>query len=204
MAKKQKTEEDIAAFRARVVEAATRIFVEKGPEQVTMRAIASELGVSAMTPYLYFKDRDAIFLAVRLSALTRFADSLEAETEGLDPIAASRAVSSAYTRFALGDPMTYRLLFDFGVLRSDEAPELSEATQRARRTMTGYVERMIEHGIVVGDATTIGAMFWVAMHGSVMLELSSTLGDSIDPEALRRTLFQTILAGLRADAPLSH
>ncbi len=50
MAKKAKTEAEIARFRESVCDVATRLFIERGPQNVTMRQIASEVGVSPMTP----------------------------------------------------------------------------------------------------------------------------------------------------------
>ena len=42
-----------------------------------MRQLAAELGVSPMTPYRYFEDKDAILAAVRTRAFDRFAEALE-------------------------------------------------------------------------------------------------------------------------------
>ena len=48
---------------------AERLFAEHGVEAVTMRQLAAALGVSPMTPYRYFKDKDAILAAVRARGL---------------------------------------------------------------------------------------------------------------------------------------
>ena len=78
MPKKPKTDQEIAAFRERVCEVATELFVERGPDNVTMRQIAAGVGVSPMTPYRYFQDKDEILATVRAAALDRFAAALEA------------------------------------------------------------------------------------------------------------------------------
>ncbi|HEY3889596.1 MAG TPA: helix-turn-helix domain-containing protein, partial [Caulobacteraceae bacterium] len=59
------TDNDLARFRDRLCDVAERLFAEHGAEAVTIRQMAAELGVSAMTPYRYFKDKDAILAAVR-------------------------------------------------------------------------------------------------------------------------------------------
>ena len=71
------TTTDLADFREKLIAAATKIFADKGREGFTMRELATELGVSAMTPYRYFKDKDEILAAVRADAFDRFADALE-------------------------------------------------------------------------------------------------------------------------------
>ena len=65
------TETDVADFRERLCVAAERLFAEKGPDAVTMRQLASELGVSPMTPYRYFQDKDDILAAVRTNGFNQ-------------------------------------------------------------------------------------------------------------------------------------
>jgi AcrR family transcriptional regulator len=71
------TDDDVAGFRERLCEVATRIFVEKGRDGLNMRTLAAQLGVSAMTPYRYFRDKEEILAAIRARAFSRFADQLE-------------------------------------------------------------------------------------------------------------------------------
>ena len=105
------TESDVAEFRERLIAAAERLFAEHGPDGVTMRQLASALGVSPMTPYRYFKDKDAILAAVRASGFARFASAMEGATaasaDGLDR---SQTTGRAYVRFALENQDAYRLM----------------------------------------------------------------------------------------------
>ena len=52
------------ARRAKIVEAALRLFSARGFRGTTMEAIASEVGMSKVTVYGYFPDKDAVFEAV--------------------------------------------------------------------------------------------------------------------------------------------
>ncbi len=79
---------DIATTRERLATAATKLFARHGYDAVTMRAVAAELGVSAMTPYRYLGGKDELVALVRAQAFTRFAEALEAATApARDPIA---------------------------------------------------------------------------------------------------------------------
>src|SRR5215469_938635 len=107
------SETDVADFRERLCEAAERLFAEKGPDAVTMRQLAAELGVSPMTPYRYFQDKEDILAAVRTNGFNRFADALEgAFASPGDVRAKSSAVGEAYMNFAFEHPQTYKLMFD--------------------------------------------------------------------------------------------
>ena len=44
------TDEDVTDFRERLIETAERLFAQRGEGGVSMRLLATEVGVSAMTP----------------------------------------------------------------------------------------------------------------------------------------------------------
>ena len=179
------TETDIAGFRERLCELATRIFVERGPANFNMRLLASELGVSAMTPYRYFKDKDEILSAIRARAFGRFADQLERAlaTPGTPPDK-SAAVGRAYIRFALEEQTCYRLIFDFAEPKGPQVPELAQAEARARATMTDHVRLMVDGGYFEGDPELIGHIFWASLHGVVVLHLAGKLDGDTDLDML--------------------
>jgi AcrR family transcriptional regulator len=191
---------DVADFRERLCEAAERLFAERGPDAVTMRQLAAELGVSPMTPYRYFEDKDDILAAVRANGFNRFADSLErARASATGARARGAAVGEAYVTFALEHPHSYKLMFDFNQPHVEQYPELVAAGQRAQKTMTAYVEDALAEGLMSGDPAEIGLMFWAAIHGAVILELAGMLPPG-GARHLYRGLDATLMRGMRPDA----
>ena len=194
------SETDVADFRERLCEAAERLFAERGPDAVTMRQLASELGVSPMTPYRYFQDKDDILAAVRTNGFNRFAEALEA-ARSLPGNARSRgsAVGEAYVDFAFAHPNTYKLMFDLNQPLDDSHPELIAAGRRAHDNMSGWVRDLVDAGHMKGDPEQIGAMFWAATHGVVVLEMAGKLppGSAHD---LHHRLSSTLAKGLAAGA----
>ncbi len=194
------TETDVADFRERLCEAAEQLFAERGPEAVTMRQLASELGVSPMTPYRYFKDKDDILAAVRTNGFNRFAETLEHARDGAQSVRAKgAAVGEAYVSFAFAHPNTYKLMFDLNQPLDPGHPELVEAGHRAHRQMSAWVEDLVGAGELQGDPEEIGAMFWAATHGVVVLEMAGKLpqGTALD---LHHRLASTLARGLARPA----
>lgn len=198
------TETDIAGFRERLCELATRIYVERGPENFNMRLLASELGVSAMTPYRYFKDKDEIMSAMRARAFNRFADQLERalETPGTPPEKSS-AVGRAYIRFALEEQTCFRLMFDFAEARGNPVPELAAAEVRAKATMTNHVRMMVKEGYFNGDPDLIGHVLWAGLHGVVVLHLSGKLYGDIDLFTLLDEVRRVLRGAYAVRSPVS-
>jgi AcrR family transcriptional regulator len=169
---------EISDFRDRLCDAAERRFAEHGAEAVTIRELAADVGVSPMTPYRYFKDKDAILAAVRARAFDRHADALEQAHDALpadDPIARANAIGEAYVRFALDNPEAYKLMFDIQQPSAGDYPDLVRAGDRSRATMTRHLRGLIEAGLMKGDPGLIGHLYWSALHGPLMLHFSGML-----------------------------
>ena len=193
------TQTDVADFRERLCDAATRLFDAKGLAGFTMRELASELGVSAMTPYRYFKDKEDILAAVRARAFTRWSEKLEAAFAGAgSPTEKSRAVFEAYKGFAFGEPAAYKLMFDLSQPDESAFPDLVAANTRARKTMTAYVRELADARILEGDPDLIGHVFWASLHGAVVLKLAGKLGpDGYDFDRVSGEAFRLLSEGYR-------
>lgn len=195
------SETDVADFRERLIAAAERLFAEHGPDGVTMRQLASALGVSPMTPYRYFKDKDAILAAVRASGFARFATAMEAATKASpEGVAFSESTGRAYVRFALENPDAYRLMFDLSQPNETDYPELVAASRRARAMLIRHAEGLVAAGEAKGDPVMIAHILWASLHGGLVLQMAGKLSPEVDPSALRREAFATLLRGLKAGA----
>lgn len=199
------TETDVADFRDRLCQAAAGIFAEKGLSAFNMRDLADRLGISAMTPYRYFKNKEEIFAAVRARAFSRFADQLEiaSATPG-SAIEKSAAVGQAYVQFALQEQAYYRLMFDLSQPHGEIVPELSLQEQRARATMTEHVRLLIDEGIFEGDAELIGQVLWSALHGVMVLHLAGKLREPEFSAVLAETMRVLSNAYRTAPVPAAH
>lgn len=175
------TEIDISGFREKLCALATKLYVERGPENFNMRLLASEMGVSAMTPYRYFRDKDEILSLIRARALSRLADQLERALAGPGTLPdRSAAMGRAYVRFALDEPTCYRLIFDLTGPEGLAAPEMVEAEARGRAALTDHMRMMVDHGYYKGDPELIGHVFWAGLHGLVVLHLAGKLDGDFD------------------------
>jgi AcrR family transcriptional regulator len=193
------SETEIGAARQRICATAERLFAEHGPDAVTMRELARELGVSAMTPYRYFKDKESILAAVRANAFDGFAAALERASR-VSGNAAERAdaVGRAYLDFAFSKPHAYKLMFDLSQPDDGRFPDLDRAGQRARQTMTGYMHALVSGGFLAGDPETLGQIFWATVHGLIVLHLAGKLKPKPDFATLHRAAMSLLARGARS------
>jgi AcrR family transcriptional regulator len=194
---KSLSQSEIDDFRARLISVAERLFAEQGREAVSMRQLAQALGVSVMTPYRYFKDKDDILAATRASGFDRFAEALETAYDSVaDPVQRARMVGAAYLTFAFENPAAYRLMFDLTQPNEENYPELARAGERARKTMSAYVESLLRAGQLVGDPEIVAHVCWAAIHGLVVLKLADKIAPHISFDRLWQEMSRALNVGL--------
>lgn len=187
---------DIDDFRERLCVVAERRFAEQGYAGVTLRGLAADLGVSPMTPYRYFRDKEAIFAAVRAAGFRRFADAQEAAfASERDPGRRLRALGRSYLAFARREPHAYRIMFEMNPLaRPDDHAELTLQQRRGWEPLRRAVDDAVCSGLVAGDPAHVAHVVWAGMHGVVSLHLAGTyarLGEDVEHvvDALETVLF---------------
>lgn len=74
--------------REYIIDAAEKLFLDKGYENVPMSDIAEAVGVNRATLYLYFKNKDTLYFAVLLRGLNlmrgAFQDAVQEDQNGLE------------------------------------------------------------------------------------------------------------------------
>ncbi len=156
--------------RTAILEAATELFEEQGPDRLSMRQIAKQIGYSATTIYHHYEDKDALLQAVCTAGFDEFGSLLEDAASRSDSFADRiRAVGATYVDFALAHPMHYDVMFvrpkPWTLPDGGEDPSflglvaLIEAGQRS-----GEARPM--------DAREAAARLWSALHGVVSLALA--------------------------------
>jgi AcrR family transcriptional regulator len=174
------TQADVANFRSRLCDIAAQLFAELGYEGFNMRELAKRLGVSAMTPYRYFKDKDSILSDVRAGAFAKFADRLREAAPG-----DGAALGNAYAQFAIQHQPLYRLMFDFS---RGTAPAAQD--RRVRAIIIDHVRIQLERGAITGDAEILAVVLWSALHGIASLYLTGQLSEEEFHTALGQTMRQ--------------
>jgi len=100
-------------LRAALLDQAERTLREQGSEQLSLRELARQVGVSHGAPRRHFADRQALLDALAQAGFARLGDELRAalDAAGDDYQARFRATATAYVRFATRDAALLELMF---------------------------------------------------------------------------------------------
>ena len=97
--------------RLKLVEAAERVFGEKGFERASISDITREAGVALGTFYVYFEDKTALLVEVVDGLSERLKDALAKATTGLDDrVAVEREGLRAFFGFVTEHRLLYRVV----------------------------------------------------------------------------------------------
>lgn len=163
-------------LRTEILKAATRIVERGGPDSVTMREVAQEVGYSPTTLYLYFKDKDAILSQVVLEGFDDLAEFCNAAMVGPRLLDKLRQRGRAYVVWGVTHPSIYRLVFET-TLGVDWTTEDGVRMARALTDGVTLLQEAIEAGeLSVGiDAQRRMMIVWAALHGVTSLAISRRL-----------------------------
>jgi AcrR family transcriptional regulator len=160
-------ERDIKAERrARIVEAATTFLLSRGTRALTMEALAQAAGLSKVTLYSYFPDRDAVIAAAMAAFLQRMeAASLSALGAHDDPAEAIAAALCAKHGFVQdhvrASPYAAELFAESGRLT---APLIRDLDRRIEVALADLLARSGHADAGSVAALLFGASVGIANH----------------------------------------
>ncbi|MCK9684502.1 TetR/AcrR family transcriptional regulator [Scleromatobacter humisilvae] len=106
------SEADADRLRDELLSAALSLFIEGGLEAVTMRAVATQVGISAMTPYRYFEDKGHLLRGIWQHVLSAAWQQMLAASRGVtDARERIRAQVDAFIDYWEANPQHYRLVY---------------------------------------------------------------------------------------------
>lgn len=165
-------------LRRALLDEASTVLEESGPDAISMRDLARRLGVSHAAPGHHFEGRSALLAELAADGYRLLAEDLEAAMSGGPETWASKT-GRAYVRFALSHPQRYRLMFTTGITRGECSERLARESSRAYLALLKSV-----YGELAGSDPTdyrLGAgelRSWSLVHGAVMLWIDGQLEDA--------------------------
>jgi AcrR family transcriptional regulator len=179
-------------IKSRIVAAARALYFERGPDAVTMRAVAERVGVTATALYRHFADKDAILREVVGEGSRLLGSHLFRALEAPTPLERLRATALAYLDFALAQPQAYRALFE--LTGDDETSPVHLQRGAVRRFLRDRVREAMDAGVLAeGDPEGTALTIWSLLHGLAALHQSGITRI----ERLRERALTSLIEGIR-------
>src|ERR1700686_537001 len=133
-------------LREALLQAAERTVRERGVQDLSLRELAREVGVSHGAPRRHFPDRQALLDALAEAGFARLGAELRGAvaSAGEDFEPRLQAIAAAYVRFATRDAALLELMF--AGKHSEESGRLHEAADRAFAVLLELIQQGQEQG----------------------------------------------------------
>jgi AcrR family transcriptional regulator len=164
-------------------------------DAMSIRAVASHVGVTPPSIYLHFADKEALLDAVLVDLFTELDDVMQQAVAGIShPLERLRQQGLAYVRFARSSPEYYRLAT---MNVRTEAGNVDAILGTAAFThFLGTVSECMDAGIFTpGDPLPIALELWAAAHGIASLLVAKPYLPWGDPEVVAEHVLRASAIG---------
>lgn len=197
-----------AETRQRILDAAREMFVERGYDATTMRAIADRIEYTPTAIYHHFRNKEALLAELCAADFRALAGTFLKIGRIEDPIQRLRRTGQVYVEFGLQHPMQYQLMFMTrkptevltGLRSTDPSEDAYAFLQQtcADAIATGRIRPEY------GDPNELALMAWSALHGFLSLRIVKNEDDWIpwgDPKTTATRICDTLLEGVLLERP---
>lgn len=183
----------------RIAIAAERLLQREGAEAVTMRRLATSVGITPMALYRHFADRDGLLNTLADSGFDELAARIASSDLPVHPEQRLVRILDVFLDFALEKPRLFELMF----LRQREGARRFPEDFRAGRSPTArFAAEALEAGMRQGvfrkdDVWEIAFETGAMLQGLVMLYVGGRVGTSTEEfRALCHRAFRRYLNGI--------
>jgi AcrR family transcriptional regulator len=197
----ERKERDKREMENLILETAMKLFLEEGYKNLTIRRLAEKIEYSPATIYLYFKDKDEIFLTLQKMAFQKFYEFQSSGQHIEDPLERLYIQGRAYLQFAIENPGYYELIFFMTELKDKlREPENYSKELDSYEILKRNVKFAIDAGKMrTTDVDATSFALWSYVHGMASLVIKrgflmpkEYLDNLIEKsfEILRKTFFK--------------
>lgn len=156
-------------LRAALLRAGLALISTRETDELSLREVAREVGVSANSVYRHFPDKQALMSALAEEGLSRLgaAQKAAAEASGGGP-SGFAATGKAYVKFAIENPALFRMIFANAGYRGNGLDGPNQPAQQLRANAAAVTADSAE-------AHALALRAWSLVHGLAMLILDGQL-----------------------------
>lgn len=170
-----------------LVGAAITLVRKYGPDQLSLRAVSAEIGVSPSAGYHHFRDKDALVSAIGNVLFDRLATMQEkaiAKVKGTGAVSAIKRfedMGNAYFAWATSEPNLYRLMFG-GYCEVN----MEDHESKAWNLLRDALDELVAQGVLDKSLRPGGEIIvWSAVHGASSLAIEGLMSTSDFPMVLK-------------------
>ena len=165
-------------LREALLSAAFEHLQKTGPDKLSLRAIAREIGVSQTAPYRHFPNKNLLLVAMAVEGFRKLEQRVrEISQESDDAYEALLLGARDYIAFAQESPALYRLMFGPALDEWRKPEFMHGAPPSAFGALVEVIEKAISQGSLTDEypAWFLAKNCWAQIHGHAMMAIDGML-----------------------------
>ena len=192
MPKAPMTKEEIESTREHILDTALDIIIKDGFNNLSVRKLASRLGVTATTIYNYYTSKDELNLMIRIRGFEKLHGLLIERSAPFNDIEGQlKAMIRAYVEFGLTHPSYYDIMFNLHTPKyldyvgTDIEPLAYHEKQNALKCLSLFIAPIGAYINVTGEEKDqfvlyLFVKYWSDLHGLITLCNSRLFHEVLD------------------------
>lgn len=167
MVKNAKSSYHHGNLKIELINGGLQLLEECGVNELSLRGLAKQVGVSRAAPYHHFEDKNALLAALAAEGFNRTGNILR--TVSIKHHSLERRIfglTNGFIRLAKDTPELFRLMYGSQIQNRNNYPELIKASTEAYESLSALIQDMIlEFKIPNIDTKTTTATYLAFNHG---------------------------------------
>jgi AcrR family transcriptional regulator len=176
-------------LREQLLKAATKMIKENGVSQLSLRKLASQVGVSRTAPYHHFKDKNELLCAIAEQGFKDRNQTMEnlASKTVTDSSVQLKEYMIEYVRFAQHNPEIYELMFGRTIWKQQiDNQSLKDSAYPSFQHQLEVTKHWQNMGLLDKNANSLrlSQVIWGTMHGIAKLLIDGIYKDNSQIEEI--------------------
>ena len=197
MSRPKQTQDQIKTMQDRIINATMSLITRVEPEEISIRAIAEEVGISHMAIYSYFKNRDELIenlVQKQIEIFEKQLDQIICQNSDQTVELRLRQVFQFYLEYSIRHPKGYRILWLTQHSNLDRAVVDKSVIDRNVSKLACLIQAGIEQGEFAIRDISLAAMTVLAIINAPLLMFH--LGHQMDKKKQKAMLSESMNAAL--------
>ena len=184
----------VGNLESQLIDQAKKMLEEVGPDKLSIRAIAEQLGVSATAVYHHFANKDELISHLAAEGFNQLEKVLIQCQINVENQSKLQILSRTYMHFAFDHPAMYQLMFGSEITQATLTPELERAREQAFQVLKQTIAQILDQEIHSKMVRITALSSWSHIHGmaSLLIHQVIVLPETIDEEQLVENALQSL------------
>lgn len=167
-----------------LIQAAVKLLEAEPVQNLSLRRLAKEVGITPTAVYNHFSDKDALVVAIKLESFEHFNEFILKHCTGIeDPEVILLELGVAYYQFSKRFPSEFDVLFNYTIPAESNTDELIQTACQGQELLKDVIQAiLVKRGKDYDEdlLVKVSIMAWTNIHGLVTLTASDSIKTSAE------------------------